>query len=153
MRLRDARTGIELIDRALCLRLLADDEIGRLAVVSGGAPAIFPVNYAVDGEAIVFRTAPGTKLEAVGRAPACFEIDAFDRATRHGWSVVVTGRLEEVDEYAARELARVQALGVSPWAEGERAHFLRLVPDRITGRRVGSDANLPGGEALPGAGG
>jgi nitroimidazol reductase NimA-like FMN-containing flavoprotein (pyridoxamine 5'-phosphate oxidase superfamily) len=152
MRLRDARTGIELIDRALCLRLLANDEIGRLAVVSGGAPVLFPVNYALDGEAIVFRTAPGTKLEAAGRAPACFEIDAFDRSTRHGWSVVVTGRLEEVDEHAAKELARMQALGVSPWAEGEREHFLRLVPDRITGRRVGSDAELPPGENRPGTG-
>jgi nitroimidazol reductase NimA-like FMN-containing flavoprotein (pyridoxamine 5'-phosphate oxidase superfamily) len=143
MRLRDARTGIELIDRALCLRLLANDEIGRLAVVSGGAPVVFPVNYVLDGEAIVFRTAPGTKLEAVGRSPVCFEIDAFDRSTRHGWSVVVSGRLEEVDEHASKEYARVRALGVSPWAEGERDHFLRLVPERITGRRVGSDARLP----------
>jgi len=143
MRLRDARTGLELLDRALCLRLLMSDEIGRLAVVSGGAPMVFPVNYVLDGEAIVFRTAPGTKLEAVGRSAACFEIDAFDRSTRHGWSVVVTGRLEEVDEYTTRELARVRALGVSPWAQGEREHFLRLVPDRITGRRVGSDAPLP----------
>jgi len=136
MRARDARTGIEMLDRDHCLRLLANDEVGRLAVISGGAPVILPVNYAMDGEAVVVRTAAGTKLDAVA-TPACFEIDAFDRSTRHGWSVVVSGRLEEVDGYASRDLARLRSLGVSPWAEGERDHFLRLVPSRITGRRVG----------------
>ncbi len=138
MRLRDAHSGIEVIDRALCLRLLAADEVGRLAVVSGGAPVILPVNYALDGEDVVFRTAPGTKLDAASRSPACFEIDAFDRATHHGWSVVVSGRLEEVDEHASRDLARLRSLPVTPWAEGDRDHWLRLVPSRITGRRVGT---------------
>jgi nitroimidazol reductase NimA-like FMN-containing flavoprotein (pyridoxamine 5'-phosphate oxidase superfamily) len=136
MRLRDARTGIEVLDRQHCLRLLANDEVGRLAVVDAGVPVILPVNYAMDGDAVVFRTAPGTKLDAAS-TPASFEIDAFDRSTRHGWSVVVTGRLEEVDSYAARDLARLRALDVSPWATGERDHWLRLVPSRITGRRVG----------------
>jgi nitroimidazol reductase NimA-like FMN-containing flavoprotein (pyridoxamine 5'-phosphate oxidase superfamily) len=134
---RDARTGIEIMDRQLCLRLLAADEVGRLAVVNGGAPVIFPVNYALDGESIVMRTAPGTKLEGVGGS-ACFEIDAFDRGQRHGWSVVVNGRLEEVDEYASRDLARLRSLDLSPWADGERDRWLRLVPATITGRRVGS---------------
>ena len=134
--MRDARTGIEVLDRQHCLRLLANDEVGRLAVVSGGAPVILPVNYAMDGEAIVVRTAPGTKLDAAEGA-ACFEIDAFDRSTRHAWSVVVSGRLEEVDAYAARDLERLRSLEVSPWAAGERDHWLRLVPNRITGRRVG----------------
>jgi nitroimidazol reductase NimA-like FMN-containing flavoprotein (pyridoxamine 5'-phosphate oxidase superfamily) len=134
---RDARTGIEMMDRQLCLRLLAADEVGRLAVVNGGAPVILPVNYALDGESIVMRTAPGTKLAAAG-GPACFEIDAFDRGRRHGWSVVVNGRLEEVDHYASRDLTRMRSLDLSPWADGERERWLRLVPSTITGRRVGS---------------
>jgi uncharacterized protein len=78
MRLHDARTGIELVDHQLCLRLLAWDVIGRLAVVApGGSPMVFPVNYVLDGEAIVFRTAPGTKLDAGSGGQACFEIDQF----------------------------------------------------------------------------
>lgn len=137
MRTVDARTGIEWLDRAECLRLLAADEVGRLAVVSGGAPAIFPVNYRLDGEAIVFRTDPGTKLDDGPRAPACFEIDAFDRDHRSGWSVVVSGRLEEATRYTAATLDRVRRLPVDPWAGGEKAHWVRLVPARITGRRVG----------------
>jgi nitroimidazol reductase NimA-like FMN-containing flavoprotein (pyridoxamine 5'-phosphate oxidase superfamily) len=137
MKVTDARTGIEHIDRDECLRLLAADEIGRLAVNDGSTPTIFPVNYRLDGEAIVFRTAPGTKLESGPRSPACFEIDRFDRTARAGWSVVVVGRLEEVTQYDARTFARVTDLPVDPWADNEKSHWMRLVPARITGRRVG----------------
>lgn len=137
MRNVDARTGIEWIDRDDCLRLLASDEVGRLAVVDGSSPAIFPINYVLDGDTIVFRTDEGTKLRAAERAPACFEIDDIDRERRTGWSVVASGRLEEVTQYDVRTLERVHRLPVDPWAGGDKAHWMRLVPDRITGRRVG----------------
>jgi nitroimidazol reductase NimA-like FMN-containing flavoprotein (pyridoxamine 5'-phosphate oxidase superfamily) len=138
----DARTGIEWLDRQECLRLLADDEIGRLAVLDGGTPVIFPVNYGLDGGHIVLRTDPGTKLDDGPRARACFEIDHFDRESRSGWSVVAVGRLEEITHYdSAHE--RVQALPVDPWAGGEKAHWMRLVPDRITGRRLRPAAGQP----------
>jgi nitroimidazol reductase NimA-like FMN-containing flavoprotein (pyridoxamine 5'-phosphate oxidase superfamily) len=133
----DARTGIELLDRDACLELLAQAEIGRLAVNDGGVPTIFPVNYRLDGEAIVFRTGSGTKLRAGPRSLASFEIDRFVPEERAGWSVVVVGRLEEVTPYDARTLARVTELPVDPWAEGDKPYWMRLVPTRITGRRVG----------------
>lgn len=133
----DARTGVEWLDRDECLRLLAAEEVGRLAVVDRGAPVVFPVNYALDDETVVFRTDEGTKLGAAGRAPACFEVDRFDRRRRTGWSVVVAGRLEEVTAYDTATLERVRALAVDPWAGGAKAHWLRLAPGRITGRRVG----------------
>jgi nitroimidazol reductase NimA-like FMN-containing flavoprotein (pyridoxamine 5'-phosphate oxidase superfamily) len=134
---RDARTGIEIIHRDECLRLLEADSIGRLAVIAGGVPAIFPVNYAVDGDGIVLRTDPGTKLDAAGRWSASFEIDAFDRETRTGWSVVVTGRLEEVTRFNSATLQRIQRLSVDPWAGGAKDHWLRLAARQVTGRRVG----------------
>lgn len=84
MRTVDTRTGIEWLDRDECLRLLAGDEVGRLAVVEGRMPVVFPVNYALDGDTIVIRTDAGTKLGAAGRAPACFEVDCLDRSTPHG---------------------------------------------------------------------
>jgi len=137
MKIVDARTGIETLDRQQCLRLLAQDEIGRLAVVDGSTPVIFPVNYQLDGEAVVFRTAPGTKLHDGPRSPASFEIDRFDREHRSGWSVVVVGRLEEVTHYETRTYDRVRTLGVDPWADNDKPHWMRLVPSRISGRRVG----------------
>jgi nitroimidazol reductase NimA-like FMN-containing flavoprotein (pyridoxamine 5'-phosphate oxidase superfamily) len=132
----DARTGLEVMDRAECLGLLADDEIGRLALVVHGVPAIFPVNYALDGEDIVIRTDPGTKLDATGRAPACFEVDRFDRSARTGWSVVATGFLVEVSPFDAPARNRLRALDLHPWASGTKAHWLRLTPGDLTGRRV-----------------
>lgn len=132
----DARTGLEVIAPDECRRLLAGDVVGRLAIVDGGSPAIFPVNYALDGEAIVFRTAPGTKLSAGPRSPVAFEIDDFDRDRRTGWSVVVVGRLEEVTETDGRTLDRVTRLPVEPWSGGDKPHWMRLVPDRISGRRI-----------------
>lgn len=133
----ETRTLIECMDRKECLRMLAGDSVGRLAIVHGGAPVIFPVNYALDGEDIVFRTDPGTKLGAGPRSPACFEIDALDRKNRSGWSVVASGRLEEVTEYDWRRWQRIRLLAITPWALGDKSHWMRLVPERITGRYVG----------------
>ena len=136
MHLIDARTGLERIDRAECLALISAEEVGRLAISDFGSPAIFPVNYVMDGETPVFRTDPGTKLDRGTRSRACFEVDAFDRATRSGWSVVLFGRLEEVTKFDASTLHRVQALPIDPWAGGEKQHWMRVLPDRITGRRI-----------------
>jgi nitroimidazol reductase NimA-like FMN-containing flavoprotein (pyridoxamine 5'-phosphate oxidase superfamily) len=130
----DPRTGVEVIDRAACLDLLAREVVGRVAVIEGTGPLILPVNYALHGDEIVFRTGPGSKLSAAHGQQACFEIDAFDRATRSGWSVVARGRLEEVTTFD-RELGEVEALA-EPWLGVERPNVVRLVPDIITGRRV-----------------
>jgi uncharacterized protein len=128
---------LEVIDRDECLRLLAGDEIGRLAVIAGNTPVVLPVNYALDGETVVFRTDPGTKLDQGPRARASFEVDRFDRERRTGWSVVATGRLEEVTLYDAATFDRIRGLVVEPWVGGDKAHWMRLVPDRVTGRRIG----------------
>ena len=72
------------LDREECLRLLAVEDVGRLALAQGRAPVIFPVNYALDGEAIVFRTAEGTKLSHGPRGAAAFEIDGLVREGRSG---------------------------------------------------------------------
>lgn len=136
MRTIDPRTGVETLDRDECLRLLAEDQVGRLAVVAGGVPTIFPVNYRLDDDAIIIRTDPGTKLDAGPRSRVCFEIDHFDREARRGWSVVVTGRIEVVTRYDAATFNRVRELPLDPWAGGEKAHWMRLNLERVTGRRV-----------------
>lgn len=133
----DPHTRLEVIDRAECLRLLANDVVGRLAIVEGGAPLIFPINYVLDGEAVVFRSAGGTKVNAARRASAAFEIDGLDRDRRCGWSVVASGPLEEVTKFDAGTLERLRQLPVDPWADGAKDHWMRLRLDRVSGRRVG----------------
>ena len=59
-----------------CLELLRGAHVGRIAVVVDGRPEIFPINFAVDHGTVVFRTAAGTKLEAIAeRHPIAFESD------------------------------------------------------------------------------
>ena len=82
-----------------CLELLRDNHFGRVAFVeqTDGLPVIMPVNYLMYGETVVFRTDPDSKLgRAMRSTTAAFEIDGIDERERTGWSVVVSGRAEEV---------------------------------------------------------
>ena len=57
-----AEPRLEELSEPECLELLAQQTLGRVAIVVDGRPQIFPVNYAMYGDVIVLRTAPGTKL-------------------------------------------------------------------------------------------
>ena len=130
----DRRTGLEVLDREESLRRLGEQRVGRLATVGGGGVEIFPVNYALDGDVVVFRSAGGTKVRLAQRAEVAFEIDEIDPDSRTGWSVVVHGHVDEVPDHLAEGYART--IGVDPWADGEKPHVLRIRPTAITGRRI-----------------
>jgi nitroimidazol reductase NimA-like FMN-containing flavoprotein (pyridoxamine 5'-phosphate oxidase superfamily) len=120
-----------------CYRLLRTQQVGRLGVNAEHHPLIFPVNYGMDGETIVIRTSPGTKLTAASHANVTFEVDEIDQRERSGWSVLVRGLAEEVTDAHAPDLVRrTHAAGASPWAPGDHGHWLRLIPQHVTGRRV-----------------
>jgi nitroimidazol reductase NimA-like FMN-containing flavoprotein (pyridoxamine 5'-phosphate oxidase superfamily) len=119
-----------------CWRLLETQAVGRLAVIVGQYPLVFPVNFAVDGREIVFHSSPGTKLYALQRSNVTFEVDLPIPA---GWSVMVQGVAHELLPERNVELEkRSKASGATPWAPGERDHIVRIVPDRVTGRRLPS---------------
>ena len=138
--------GLEVLSEDQCRRLLSQADVGRLAITVSALPAIFPVNYAVlDGD-IVFLTGEGTKLRAaVDEAVVAFEIDDIDPETKTGWSVLVVGMARELQEDGA--LARVAALGLVPWAPGDRHHVVRLQSEIVTGRRIVPHAATGGGIA------
>jgi uncharacterized protein len=120
-----------------CYILLATQQVGRLGVNAEHYPLIFPVNYALDHGIIVIRTNPGTKLAAANHANVTFEVDDIDQIRRTGWSVLVRGLAEEVStEHRTELIERTKATGVEPWAPGEHGHWLRLIPHKITGRRI-----------------
>jgi nitroimidazol reductase NimA-like FMN-containing flavoprotein (pyridoxamine 5'-phosphate oxidase superfamily) len=137
---------VELIERDECIRLLATQEVGRIGFVDHGAPDVLPVNYALDGDAIVFATATGAKFWAAERAQVAFEVDATDPIAKTGWSVVVHGQAQEVTTLDAPDLLRrVRELRVDPWAGGDRPHLVRIAPRTISGRRVGYGRPRTGG--------
>jgi uncharacterized protein len=135
MILIDNRTGLEVLDRSECFRLLGLNGVGRIAVVDGGNPVILPVNYVVDDEQIVFRTAPGTKLEAAVRTQrVAFQIDSADPMYHTGWSVLVVGRCEEVTDPDRKE--HIDRLPLRPWAAGAKDHIIAVRAEEVSGRRV-----------------
>jgi nitroimidazol reductase NimA-like FMN-containing flavoprotein (pyridoxamine 5'-phosphate oxidase superfamily) len=129
--------SLDDIDPGECWRLVETLPVGRLAVIVGHYPLVFPVNYAVDNQTIVFRTGRGTKLYAIDRSNVSFQVDEIDLVRQQGWSVLVRGVAHELSiEHDARRAARIEAGGAIPWAPGERHHFVRIIPDHITGRRI-----------------
>lgn len=132
MRTLDLQGGGEVIAEADCWTLLSEVGFGRLAVVAGGRPDIFPVNFEVDGTSILLRTNMGRKLLAALTEEVAFEVDGIDPVARTGWSVVVHGRAVDVGggKGAAPEGGPVT------WA-GPKDFLLRIDPRTVSGRRVG----------------
>ena len=129
-----------------CVVLLAASVIGRLGVVVDGVPEIFPVNHAVDPVTgcIVFPTNNRTKLQAALHWPkVSFEVDGLEPDGRSGWSVMVIGHAELVDELG--EQVRAAANRFVLWGTGPSTVWVRIVPERITGRRISavSTATMP----------
>jgi nitroimidazol reductase NimA-like FMN-containing flavoprotein (pyridoxamine 5'-phosphate oxidase superfamily) len=123
--------AVSMLTEQECLDRLAGHELGRLVTHVGNVLDIFPVNYALDGRNIVFRTAEGSKLvELTVNDEVLFEVDAY--TDQDAWSVVVRGhahRLASSDEVAAAD-----RLPLSPWIPTLKYNYVRIEPVRMTGR-------------------
>lgn len=128
--------GLETLPFDECLSLLASVPVGRVGFYADGEVLVLPVNHAVDGQDVVFRTARGSKLSAAeGHGLVAFEADDYDPPTRSGWSVLVNGRAEVI--YDDDEITRLSGLGLHPWADAvERPFWIRIRPTSVTGRQT-----------------
>lgn len=127
---------METLDRDDCIKLLERHPagVGRIAL-AGPRPNIFPVNYAIDGGSVVFRTDPGAKLHAaVESSYVAFEADWVEPSWQLGWSVVVRGQAHVIHDPKALERAR--RLPLLPWADGDKEFFVRIEPTLVSGRRL-----------------
>jgi nitroimidazol reductase NimA-like FMN-containing flavoprotein (pyridoxamine 5'-phosphate oxidase superfamily) len=130
-------SGLEILSAEDCRAHLAAGAVGRIGFVEEGGPVILPVNYTMDGHAIVFRTAAGSKLSmGMMQRPVCFEVDDWDTVSHTGWSVLAKGVADEVLDDA--EIARLEQLPVRPWSRPDlRDHWVRIMVEELTGRRIG----------------
>ena len=147
-----AEPTIEELDRETCLTLLATESVGRLAIArAGAAPHLVPVNYALLRGSVVFRTAPGQKLDLLVTEPVSFEVDSWDPAHGTGWSVVVQGLAYEASD---REM-EYEDIALDTPAERQNSRWVRLLPNSVTGRRITKPAGADGAPLLvsdPGTG-
>jgi nitroimidazol reductase NimA-like FMN-containing flavoprotein (pyridoxamine 5'-phosphate oxidase superfamily) len=126
------RMPSEILDRQACIERLASVPNGRVAwATPSGAVVVLPVNFILDGQTIVFSTGPGDKLTAIraGR-PLSFEADDVERAVQTGWSVLVTGIAEIVED--PQQIHRIEQLHT--WALISDQFVVRLPLTEITGR-------------------
>jgi len=127
------RPTLEPLDAVQCRGYLGTSGVGRLVIVEPRGPVAIPVNYAMLGNDIVIRTSGLADL--AGRQPrVSFEVDHLDEALAEGWSVLVSGEARVVTDPG--ELAAVSALGVAPWAGGDRVTYVRIIASEVTGRRI-----------------
>ena len=123
---------ITTIEEDTCWGYLASQEVGRLATAKDGQPEIFPINYCVDGQSVVFRTASGSKLqELTDNEHVAFEVDGWN--DEGGWSVVIKGNAAEITDPG--ELALADKMPLRPWVPTVKPFYVRITPDELTGRR------------------
>lgn len=116
-----------------CWDLLKGQEFGRLAYILGERIQLVPVNYAVNGQTLVFRTAQGSKLAGVmSNAAVVFEIDQINDDAETAQSVVLHGVADVLPPDAE---GMVEQLGLRPWLDSVKPTLVLITPDEITGRR------------------
>jgi uncharacterized protein len=125
---------VEPLEPSECMRLLASVRLGRLAWAGAEGPQVLPVNHSVLEGNIVFRTDLYSALAEGSRTgTVAFEADELDDRLQSGWSVLVRGRAEHVEDPSEMS-GLFHRLG-EPWAPGSRPLVARVVPSQVTGRR------------------
>nr|UIK90481.1 pyridoxamine 5'-phosphate oxidase family protein [Arthrobacter polaris] len=115
--------------------------MGRLAVIVDGRPDVFPVNYKVDGQSLIFRTGGGRKLDALRHdAWLAIEADAVSAEFGIAWSVVVKGHAEITTSES--QLLNTASQGMFPWQGVGKDHLVRVAAEEVTGRRFTLDASM-----------
>ena len=125
---------VEPLEPSECMQLLGSVRLGRVGWAGAEGPSVLPVNHSVIEGNVVFRTdlysslADGTRSGTVA-----FEADELDDRLQSGWSVLVLGRAEHVEDPA--EMADLFHRMGQPWAPGSRPLVARVIPSQVTGRR------------------
>jgi nitroimidazol reductase NimA-like FMN-containing flavoprotein (pyridoxamine 5'-phosphate oxidase superfamily) len=128
-------SGLEVLSPAECLHLLGSVSLGRLVYTTGGLPAVRLVNFAVDGDTVVFASADGGKLRAAERGDiVAFEADTVDLDRHLGWTVTSVGHLSVVPPEEAEQLAR--EIRLRSWTPLPSPRLIRLGIESVTGRRL-----------------
>jgi nitroimidazol reductase NimA-like FMN-containing flavoprotein (pyridoxamine 5'-phosphate oxidase superfamily) len=136
--------GMVVLSEAECWSLLRRHSLGRLAIVVDGRPRVFPVNYGVGDGMIVVKTQAGSKVSHGPGNFVGFEIDGYDERSATGWSVMVSGLLDDVSSSDDERSQRARSVPVHPVAPGKKTYWLALLVDEISGRSFSGGWTVPG---------
>jgi hypothetical protein len=127
---------LEILSQDECRTLLETHDVGRVGFVIDDFPVVLPVNYAVVGDTIVVRTAPGVLTAGVPDQPVAFEVDGFERWNRSGWSVLAQGHGRDITEGSDDRSEALRQKDIDTWAPGDRVVSLTIDIVRLSGRRI-----------------
>lgn len=128
----DIKNPVVELDADECWTYLSAESMGRIVTHVGDVIDIFPVNYVVDGESIVLRSAEGTKLaEMTISSDVLFEVD--DHTESEAWSVIVRGHARRLETEA--EILAADELPLKPLVPTLKRNYVRIEAVRVTGRR------------------
>jgi nitroimidazol reductase NimA-like FMN-containing flavoprotein (pyridoxamine 5'-phosphate oxidase superfamily) len=131
--------SFERLTEEECRRLLRSSGLGRIGFPHGNLTLVLPVYFTMAGPDILFRTAPGAKLDAaVLNQRVAFEADDEDA----GWSVLVSGHADEVRD--SKQHAHALEALAGRWPGGMRSRVVCVSIENITGRRLSLAKNLRG---------
>jgi hypothetical protein len=81
-------------------------------------------------------TAPGVLTAGIADKPVAFEVDAFERWNRSGWSVLAQGYGRAITEEADDRSEALRRSDIDTWAPGDRAVSLTIDITHLSGRRI-----------------
>lgn len=123
--------AVSRLSEGECWGRLRTQQLGRLVTHVGDVLDVYPVNYVVDHDTIVFRTAEGSKLfELTVNDEVLFEVD--DHTDEDAWSVVVRGHARRLATSA--EVQAADDLPLRPWIPTLKYNYVRVAPTSLTGR-------------------
>ncbi|HSP60844.1 MAG TPA: pyridoxamine 5'-phosphate oxidase family protein [Ornithinimicrobium sp.] len=115
-----------------CWERLRRLEFGRMAYHLADEVHITPLNYAVDGERIVFRTSEGSKLLGVAmNEDVAFEVDEILEDEERAWSVIARGKARILEGDDARD---ADNLRLRPWVSSAKFNVVGITVEEVSGR-------------------
>ena len=118
------------LDTAECYRLATTEPVGRLVWTGSDGPSVVPVNFTLENDTVLVRTAAYSALaRECDDSRVAFEVDTYDPDSRLGWSVIMTGR-------ASVGFVQPGAPAPDAWPVGAKAVQLTIAVDKVTGRRL-----------------
>ena len=135
-----ARRVLEQLSDAESMELLVGRRVGRLVFNSRYGLTALPIVFIVAGASLVLGTWDPvfdvdlrTGIEHADYQVAV-EADQINLEAHEGWIVLVRGAAHHLDTEAER--APFINAGLEPWVDDVPAHFIRVDPTTIFGRRT-----------------
>lgn len=126
---------VTILARPECLELLSQAPVGRIGASIDALPVILPVHFGLFEESVLFRTIPGTKLDAATLgAVVAFQADGRELRDGTYWSVLLQGIASELS--GEWNDAQTTSAPITPWRSAfHQQRLVRVEASTISGRR------------------